>query len=387
MSISVLSIFGTRPECIKMAPVIHALEKHADFESRICVTGQHREMLDQVLPVFGLRPDHDLNLMQPGQDLNKLLARALAGLGTVLRRERPGCVIVQGDTSTCLAGALAAFQEGIPIGHIEAGLRTSNLLAPFPEEANRRLVAQVATFHFVPTPRARDHLLAENIPAEHIFVTGNTVIDALMMTQNLLGPNSRRVEGAKEAEGLLDKCNEFDKLVLVTSHRRETGQERLAVIAAAIAELALKNPSCLFIYPVHPNTAVTATARADLSQFSNVLLANPLDYMAFVALLIRADVILTDSGGIQEETLALGKPILVMRGATERREAVELGTARVVGMDRAAIVTGIDRLLKDEMEYRRMAIAHDTYGNGTASAQIVAHLARELAIKATPSPN
>ena len=379
MSKRILSIVGTRPEAIKMAPVLRALQRHPGFESRLCVTAQHREMLDQALNVFDISPDHDLNLMEYTQDLTTFLSRALIGLRDVLRQDAPDCVLVQGDTSSCLAGALAAFHEGIPIGHVEAGLRTGNLDAPFPEEANRRLVAHIASYHFAPTEIARNNLLQENIPAGSIFVTGNTVIDALLLARRMLEQQNDKFGAFTGAERLRRKCGEFHKLILVTGHRRENCPDRFSLIGSAIGKLAASHPGCLFVYAVHPNTLFTASVHKSLASLANVELTAPLDYLLFVWLMARADLILTDSGGVQEEALALGKPVLVMRDATERSEAVTLGTARLIGNDTESIVRGIEELLTDEAVYRRMAIAHDAYGDGSASARIVEQIARELA--------
>lgn len=361
-----------------MAPILRALQQHPGFESRLCVTAQHREMLDQVLRVFDISPHYDLDLMEFGQGLTTLLSRALIGLRDILRQDAPDCVLVQGDTTSCLAGALAAFHERIPIGHVEAGLRTRNLGAPFPEEANRRLVAQIASYHFAPTEIARNNLLEENIRASSIFVTGNTVIDSLLMAQRVLEQQHDNLGVLIGAESLRRKCGEFQKVILVTGHRRENRHDRFSLIGTAIRKLAENHPTCLFIYPVHPNTHFAASVNKGLARFANVELTAPLDYLLFVWLMIRADVIVTDSGGVQEEALALGKPVLVMRVATERSEAVSLGTARLIGNDTQDIVHGIEELLRDEAVYRRMAVAHDSYGDGTASAQIVEHIANEL---------
>jgi UDP-N-acetylglucosamine 2-epimerase (non-hydrolysing) len=380
MSKRILTILGTRPDAIKMAPVLRALRQHPGFESRLCVTAQHREMLDQVLNVFDINPDHDLNLMEYTQTPTSLLSRALIGVRDVLCQDAPDCVLVQGDTSSCLAGALAAFYEGIPIGHVEAGLRTGNLGAPFPEEANRRLVAQIASYHFAPTEIARNNLLQENIPAHSIFVTGNTVIDSLVLARRMLEQQNKHAGALIGAESLRRKCGEFHKLILVTGHRRENSPGRFSMIGSAIGTLAAMHPNCLFVYPVHPNTPYTASVHESLASLANVELTAPLDYLLFVWLMVRADLILTDSGGIQEEALALGKPLLVMRDDTERTEAVTLGTARLIGNNPENIVRSVGELLTDEVAYCRMAIAHDCYGDGTASARIVEHIARELGV-------
>ena len=372
MTRRVLSIFGTRPEAIKMAPVVLGLA-HADgIESRVCVTAQHREMLDQVLGLFQIEPDYDLDLMAPGQDLFDVTARSLLGLRDVLRKERPDVVLVQGDTTTCFVAALASFYEGIRIGHVEAGLRTGDLRAPFPEEANRSLVGRLATYHFAPTITAKRNLLAESIPAEHIWVTGNTVIDALLMVRDLVskhGEENWRGHFGAELYGRI--INPARKLVLITGHRRESFGQGFIDLCSAIRDLAKNHPDWDLLYPVHLNPNVRKPVYDILAGLNNVILIEPEDYAPFVWLMDHSDLILTDSGGIQEEGPALGKPVLVMRNVTERPEAVEAGTVMLVGTDRARIVEGVERVLLDSALYSAMSHAHNPYGDGHAVPRII----------------
>ncbi len=371
----VLSIFGTRPEAIKMAPVVLGLRDTPGFESRVCVTAQHREMLDPVLKLFGIVPDHDLDIMQQGQDLFDVTARVLVALREVLRQERPDLVLVQGDTTTCFAGALAAFYEGTPIGHIEAGLRTGNLRAPFPEEANRAMVSRIADLHFAPTERSRQNLLAENIPDARITVTGNTVIDALLWVRDkvLREPESHWREHFGDAlhARIADRAR---RLVLITGHRRENFGQGFVDLCHAIRDLAQAHPDWDLIYPVHLNPNVRKPVYDILARLDNVALIEPLDYAPFVWLMNAADLILTDSGGVQEEAPSLGKPVLVMREVTERPEAVEAGTVRLVGTDRTRIVGSVEELLSSHVGYQAMARAHNPYGDGQAVARILTRL-------------
>ena len=372
MSMRVLSVFGTRPEAIKMAPVVRALEERPGFESHVCVTGQHRQMLDQVLDIFSIKPHYDLSLMQAGQDLNDLTGRILAGVKSVLREDRPDLVIVQGDTTTCMATALAAFYERTAIAHVEAGLRSGRLDAPFPEEANRCIVSRIADLHFAPTTQARDNLIREGIPAQQIAVTGNTVIDALLLTRDRVHRHSTH-HWVEQLGAVL--CNELeaqrDKVILITGHRRENFGKGMEDLCAAIRDLAVTHRNWLFIYPVHLNPHVQEPVRAILQGFSNVHLIEPLDYLAFVWLMNRSDLILTDSGGIQEEAPSLGKPVLVMREVTERMEAVEAGTVRLVGTDRAVIRHEVERLLTKPDLYQAMASIANPYGRGDSATEIV----------------
>ncbi len=366
----VLSVFGTRPEAIKMAPVVKALAADPGIESRVCVTAQHREMLDQVLALFGIRPDVDLDLMQSGQDLTAITRRVLSGLQPVLKAEAPDLVLVHGDTTTTFAAALAAYYQKIPVGHVEAGLRTGNKYAPWPEEMNRRLAGAITTHHFAPTDRARDNLTAEGVDPASITVTGNTVIDALLEI----------VEQARADQRLLGAypfLRSDKRLVLVTGHRRENFGTGFDNICRGLAELAGRD-DVEIVYPVHLNPSVQRPVREILSGRSNVHLIEPLDYLPFVALMDRAHLIITDSGGVQEEAPSLGKPVLVMRETTERPEAVEAGTVRLVGADQRRIVFEASRLLDDESAYRAMSRAHNPYGDGLAAGRIVNRLLEQL---------
>jgi UDP-N-acetylglucosamine 2-epimerase (non-hydrolysing) len=372
MSLCVLSVFGTRPEAIKMAPVVRLMAHAPELRSLVCVTGQHRQMLDQVLSLFGIVPDIDLALMRPGQDLFDVTAAALLALRDVLREVRPGLVLVQGDTTTCFAAALAAFYERIPVGHVEAGLRTWNLAAPFPEEANRTLVSRLATLHFAPTAGARDNLLREGVAPEAVEITGNTVIDALLWVQALLpGQPPERWRDAVGPALHARLAASPSPVILITGHRRESFGAGFVELCTAVADLARLHPDWSFVYPVHLNPNVRQPVFEILSGLDNVALIAPLDYLPFVWLMQRADVILTDSGGIQEEAPSLGKPVLVMREVTERPEAVAAGTVRLVGTDRGRIRSEVERLLGDRALYETMARAHNPYGDGRAAARIV----------------
>lgn len=363
----VLAVVGTRPEAIKMAPVILALRGRPErFLTRVVLTAQHREMSDEVLALFRIRPDHDLDLMKPEQTLFDTTAGLVKGLERVYRSERPDVVLVQGDTTTTFVGALAAFYLGIRVGHVEAGLRTSDKENPFPEEINRRLTSHVADLHFAPTATARRALLSEGVPDAAIFVTGNTVIDALLMTAREL------------RESALDRVPGLDpsrRVVLVTAHRRENWGEPLEAICLALRDIARAHGDVQVVFPVHPNPKVRRTATAVLAREPRVLLLPPLGYRPFVALMKRATIILTDSGGIQEEAPSLGKPVLVLRRKTERPEAVRAGTVRLVGTARARIVAEAVRLLTDRRAYRAMARRRNPYGDGKAAARIVRVLA------------
>lgn len=372
MTLRVLSIFGTRPEAIKMAPVVLGLAQADGIESKVCVTAQHREMLDQVLDLFKIKPDHDLNLMAPGQDLFDITARSLLGLRDVLRQERPDVVLVHGDTTTCFAAALAAFYENIPVGHVEAGLRTGDLRAPFPEEANRSLVGRIASYHFAPTEGSRRNLLAESVNPDRIWVTGNTVIDALLMVRDKVSAYGdehwREHFGAKLYGRIVDPAR---KLILITGHRRENFGQGFIDLCSAIRDLANAHPDWDLLYPVHLNPNVRKPVYDILEGLNNVMLIEPEDYAPFVWLMDHSDMILTDSGGIQEEGPALGKPVLVMRNVTERPEAVEAGTVLLVGTDREKIVAGVERVLLDSTVYSAMSHAHNPYGDGHAVKRII----------------
>lgn len=367
----VLLVFGTRPEAIKMAPLALTLAR-PPFRVRLVSTGQHREMLDAVLRVFRLRPHHDLALMKPDQTLADLTGRCVERLDPVLVRERPDIVLVQGDTTTAFAAALAAFYRRIPVGHVEAGLRTYDKYAPFPEEINRRLISAVADIHFAPTESGRRNLLREAVPAETVHVTGNTVIDALVFVRNRLrnDPAFRRRTEAALPSGLLEQIRRAEAMVLVTGHRRENFGQGFENICRALAASARRHPRTLFVYPVHLNPNVRRPVFAILSDIPNIRLIEPVDYPAFVLLMTLSRFILTDSGGVQEEAPSLGKPVLVMREVTERPEAVKAGTVRLVGTDPRAITDATERLLRDSALYRRMATAVNPYGDGRASARI-----------------
>lgn len=375
MPLRVLSIFGTRPEAIKMAPLVSALDQEPGIDSRVCVTAQHREMLDQVLTLFEIVPHHDLDIMRQNQDLFGVTARALEALRGVLDEENPDLVLVQGDTTTCFAGALAAFYRNIPVGHVEAGLRTGDLRAPFPEEGNRSLVGRLASFHFPPTQKSRENLLAENVPGDRIWVTGNTVIDALLQVRDKLGDFDAAYWAETLGATLYGMASEEGRqLILITGHRRENFGDGFQNICKAIRDLALGQPDWRFVYPVHLNPNVQKPVNALLDGLANVLLVKPLDYLPFIWMMNRADLILTDSGGIQEEAPTLGKPVLVMREVTERPEAVDAGTVLLVGTDRQKIVETVKAVLLDRARYEEMARAHNPYGDGKAVGRIISVL-------------
>jgi len=367
----VLSIFGTRPEAIKMAPVVQAVEASGVLESRVCVTGQHRDMLDDVLSLFGLVPHHDLAVMKPNQGLTELTSRILLGMRQVLEQEQPDLVLVHGDTTTCFASTLAAFYAGIPVGHVEAGLRTGDLSAPFPEEANRLLADRLCTLHFAPTIGARQNLLDEGQPEAGISVTGNTVIDALLWMRERVrnAPLETWREELAGAYPLLEQSTR--RLVLITGHRRENFGGGFERICAAIVHLAKRYPDVDFVYPVHLNPNVQGPVYDTLGSAPNIHLIRPLSYAPFVRLLDASYLVLTDSGGIQEEAPSLGKPVLVMRDVTERPEAVEAGTVVLVGTDQERIQSSVGRLLDDPGHYEAMSRAHNPYGDGQAAGRIV----------------
>jgi UDP-N-acetylglucosamine 2-epimerase (non-hydrolysing) len=371
----VLSVFGTRPEAIKMAPVVGELDRFpADFDSRVCVTGQHRDMLDQVLALFAIRPDFDLDIMRPGQSLTDTTCGVLRGLETVFTRFRPDLVLVHGDTTTTMAAGLAAFYHQIPLGHVEAGLRTGNLQAPFPEEMNRRLAGMLARHHFAPTDRARDNLVAEGVPAERILVTGNTVIDALLTVVGRLRTDTGLQQQMVERFAFLDP---HKQLVLVTGHRRENFGAGFARVCRGLRTLVATHPGVELVYPVHLNPQVQEPVSRLLGGQERVHLLAPLDYLPFVALMDRASLIVTDSGGVQEEAPSLGKPVLVTRETTERPEAVAAGTVRLVGTDEAAIVVQAAELLATPAGGRAKALINP-YGDGHAAERIVRFLRTTL---------
>ncbi|WP_313759221.1 non-hydrolyzing UDP-N-acetylglucosamine 2-epimerase [Atlantibacter hermannii] len=364
----VLTVFGTRPEAIKMAPLVHALAKDPYFDARVCVTAQHREMLDQVLHLFSIVPDYDLNIMKPGQGLTEITCRILEGLKPVLEEFQPDVVLVHGDTTTTVATSLAAFYQHIPVGHVEAGLRTGDLSSPWPEEANRTLTGHLALYHFAPTENSRANLLRENVADKRIFVTGNTVIDALISVRDdILANESLQRDLAARYPFL----REDKKLILVTGHRRESFGQGFEHICEALAEIARQNQNVQIVYPVHLNPNVSEPVNRILGQVDNVILIEPQDYLPFVWLMNRAWLILTDSGGIQEEAPSLGKPVLVMRETTERPEAITAGTVRLVGTNSERIVAEVSHLLNDDTEYQTMSRAHNPYGDGKACARIL----------------
>ncbi|MEO0030537.1 MAG: UDP-N-acetylglucosamine 2-epimerase [Pseudomonadota bacterium] len=365
----VLTVFGTRPEAIKMAPLVKALEQAPGFDARLCVTAQHRQMLDQVLHLFDIRPDFDLDIMTPGQTLSGLTSAILTRMEQPLKDFRPDIVLVHGDTATTFATTLAAYYQQIPVAHVEAGLRTGNLYSPWPEEANRKLTGALARLHFAPTEESRGNLLREGVPGDAIHVTGNTVIDALFLIRDKL--RSDPALSADLAAQFAPRLREGARMVLITGHRRENFGDGFERICGAIADLARRYPDADFVYPVHLNPNVREPVNRVLGGMANVHLIEPLDYMPFVHLMIRSHLILTDSGGIQEEAPSLGKPVLVMRDTTERPEAVAAGTVQIVGTAQDAIVSSVARLMDDAGAYRAMAHAHNPYGDGRACARIV----------------
>jgi len=381
--IKILSIFGTRPEAIKMAPVIKELERHPErFSSRVCVTAQHREMLDQVLVLFGIMPDYDLDIMRPGQDLFDITCNVLQGLKRVLEEERPDIVLVHGDTTTTMAASLAAYYLRIPIGHVEAGLRTHNKFAPFPEEINRHVTGVLSDLHFAPTFWARENLLREGVDSAAIHITGNTVIDALLAVVEKV----RQPEYTAEIVAYLRTClpansatltSQSSRVILVTGHRRENFGTGFENICLGLSDIAEAYPSVEIVYPVHLNPNVQEPVKRILGtgNLKNVHLIEPVDYLPFVWLMDRSHLIITDSGGVQEEAPSLGKPVLVLRETTERPEAVEAGTVRLVGTNRDRIVTETRRLLEDAEAYKSMSMAHNPYGVGNAAKLIANALA------------
>lgn len=374
----IMLVFGTRPEAIKMAPLYHALKAKPDvFDTLLCVTAQHRQMLDQVLKVFEMTPDIDLNLMTPGQDLFDVTSAVLKGMRDVLKAHKPDALLVHGDTTTTLAAAMAGFYLGVPVGHVEAGLRTHDIQAPFPEEFNRQVASKLTKWHFAPTDFSQSNLLAERVPQDSITVTGNTVIDALFWVLSRIDADETRRQVL--VAFLTDQLG-FDwqsqHFVLITGHRRENFGDGFLQICHALKELATRYPSTQFVYPVHLNPNVQQPVNALLADVSNVHLIAPLDYEPFVYLLKHSHIVLTDSGGIQEEAPSLGIPVLVMRDVTERPEAVTAGTVRLVGADRGRIVANVIELLDNETSYAAMARAHNPYGDGKACALIVSVLER-----------
>jgi len=369
----IILVFGTRPEAIKMAPLVHALRAESNyFDVLVCVTAQHREMLDQVLRIFEITPDIDLNVMQPGQDLFDVTSSILMGMREVFTMHRPDAVLVHGDTTTTLATAMAGFYAGVSVGHVEAGLRTHDLYAPFPEEFNRQVASKVTRWHFAPTALSRANLLAERAPPSAITVTGNTVIDALLWVLVRIDSDTQRRERLERDLNILLSFDwRSERFVLVTGHRRENFGDGFLQICSAIQQLARLYPMVHFVYPVHLNPHVRKPVNEILADLDNVHLISPLEYEPFVYLLKHAYLVLTDSGGIQEEAPSLGKPVLVMRDVTERPEAVEAGTVELVGANQARIVAGVSRLLDDNVHYQRMSRVHNPYGDGKACNRIL----------------
>lgn len=373
-------VFGTRPEAIKMAPLVKEFQKdHKNFQTLVCVTGQHREMLDQVLQIFDIHPDFDLNIMKQGQDLYDVTSRVLLGMRDILRQERPDIVFVHGDTTTSTASALAAFYQQIPVAHIEAGLRTYNIYSPWPEEMNRQITGRIATYHFSPTQLSRSNLLSEGINDERIIVTGNTVIDALYWVVNKIHNDQQLSEDLRlellEAGYETSRLTNGRRLVLITGHRRENFGDGFIHMCTAIKDLTQKYPDVDFVYPMHLNPNVRQPIHEvfgeNLDNLGNMFFIEPLEYLSFVYLMEKSFIVLTDSGGIQEEAPGLGKPVLVMRDTTERPEAVEAGTVKLVGTDYAAIINNVSELLDSSKAYQRMSQAVNPYGDGNACARIV----------------
>ncbi|EGR0130313.1 UDP-N-acetylglucosamine 2-epimerase (non-hydrolyzing) [Vibrio vulnificus] len=369
----VLTVFGTRPEAIKMAPLVHALAADERFEAKCCVTAQHREMLDQVLELFEITPDYDLNLMKAGQTLNEVTARILLELKPVLQEFKPDVVLVHGDTATTFAASLAAYYEQIAVGHVEAGLRTGNIYSPWPEEANRKLTGALTKYHFAPTETSQQNLLQENYSEENIFVTGNTVIDALLMVKEKIEQDADLKATLAAQFPYLD---ENKKLILVTGHRRESFGGGFERICEALAQTAKQHPEVQILYPMHLNPNVREPVNRILGSVENVLLIEPQQYLPFIYLMDRANIILTDSGGIQEEAPSLGKPVLVMRDTTERPEAVAAGTVKLVGTDVEKIVSNLNTLITDSEAYQAMSFAHNPYGDGKACQRILDSLCK-----------
>lgn len=379
----IMLVFGTRPEAIKMAPLVKEFQKHPEaFQTIVCVTGQHRQMLDQVLQLFEITPDYDLNIMKQGQDLYDVTARVLTGMRDVLKKAQPDVVLVHGDTTTSTAAALAAFYQQIPVGHVEAGLRTHNIYSPWPEEMNRQITGRIATYHFAPTPLSRQNLLAEGVADDKITVTGNTVIDALYWVVNKIKNdntlNAELAEVLKQAGYDTTRLTNGKKLVLITGHRRENFGDGFINMCTAIKDLTQKYPEVDFVYPMHLNPNVRKPIHEvfgeDLSNLGNMFFIEPLEYLSFVYLMEKATIVLTDSGGIQEEAPGLGKPVLVMRDTTERPEALSAGTVKLVGTNYDKIISEVSILLNDASAYEQMSKAVNPYGDGFACQRITSTL-------------
>lgn len=374
----ILIVFGTRPEAIKMVPVVKEFQKNKEhFETKVCVTAQHREMLDQVLDIFEIVPEYDLNIMKVGQDLYDITARVLLEIKPILTEFKPDVVLVHGDTTTSMATALAAFYQQIPVGHVEAGLRTHNIYSPWPEEMNRQITGRLTSYHFAPTELSKKNLLNENIKEKNIIVTGNTVIDALFMVLEKIN-SSAKIKALLTEKIHNELKNKIDinqsKILLVTGHRRENFGQGFINICEALKEIALENHDLDIIYPLHLNPNVQKPVNELLSNVHNIHLISPLEYLPFVYLMSKSYLVLTDSGGIQEEAPSLGKPVLVMRDTTERPEAVEAGTVELIGTDKKMIISKVYKLLLDKAEYERMSKAHNPYGDGKACERILEYL-------------
>lgn len=365
--IKVLSVFGTRPEAIKMAPLVRALDSAEGIDSKVCVTAQHREMLDQVLELFEIQPEFDLDIMKSGQSLNDVTSRILLGLKPILESFKPDVVLVHGDTATTLSASLAAYYQQIAVGHVEAGLRTQNIYSPWPEEGNRKLTGALAALHFTPTRTSVENLKQENI-IDGVHITGNTVVDALLLVKDKLENDS---ELSRQLDAKFSLIDPRKKMILVTGHRRESFGGGFENICQALKEIAVNNPDCQIVYPVHLNPNVQEPVNRLISDVDNIHLIEPQEYLSFIYLMNRSHIILTDSGGIQEEAPSLGKPVLVMRNTTERPEAVSAGTVKLVGTDKDVIVREVETLLHDQDAYLTMSHAHNPYGDGRACARIV----------------
>lgn len=378
MAIKILSIFGTRPEAIKMAPLVKALNLTDGFEAKVCVTAQHREMLDQVLDLFEIVPEYDLNIMKPGQSLYDVTTNILLGLKPILEEFKPDLILVHGDTSTTLSASLAAFYQQIPVGHVEAGLRTGNLASPWPEEGNRKLTGAITKLHFAPTDTSQQNLLNEGVNSNDIVVTGNTVIDALLQVVDKVKTDEVLISTLKAKFPELD---ESKKLILVTGHRRESFGGGFERICEALAEIALAHPEAQVLYPMHLNPNVREPVNRILKDVKNVQLIEPQDYLPFVYLMSKAHIIVTDSGGVQEEAPSLGKPVLVMRDTTERPEAVAAGTVKLVGTDKNRIIDEVKNLLTNQADYQTMSRAHNPYGDGKACERIISKIKQHFNVQ------
>ena len=375
----VLLVFGTRPEAIKMAPLVKAFENEKAIESKVCVTAQHREMLDQVLELFNIKPDYDLNLMKPGQDLYDITSNVLLGMKDVLSDFKPDIVLVHGDTTTTSSTSLAAFYQQIKVGHVEAGLRTGDIYSPWPEEANRQITGVLSNFHFAPTSTSKNNLLKENKNTKNIIITGNTVIDALFLALDKIKNNKGLESKIKNQILNLDyNIRDGKKIILVTGHRRENHGQGFINICEALKTIALKNPTIDIVYPVHLNPNVQKPVKEILSDISNIYLIEPLQYEQFIYLMDKSYFIITDSGGVQEEAPSLGKPVLVMRDTTERPEALEAGTVKLVGTNSDMIIKEAQKLIDDQEEYEKMSKAHNPYGDGKACEKIVKFIKESL---------